>query len=36
MGRRWVTVYDRMQKGYRYQRVARVGRDFDPEPLLRV
>ena len=31
MGRRWVTVNDRMQKGYRYQRLARVGRDFDPE-----
>ena len=28
---RWVTVNDRMQKGYRYARTARVGRDFDPE-----
>jgi len=28
---RWVTVNDRMQKGFRYARTARVGRDFDPE-----
>ena len=27
----WVTVNDRMQKGYRYARTARAGRDFDPE-----
>ena len=26
-----VTVNDRMQRGYRYQRTARPGRDFDPE-----
>lgn len=26
-----VTVNDRMQRNYRYQRTARVGRDFDPE-----
>ena len=25
-----VVVNDRMQQGYRYQRVARAGRDFDP------
>jgi hypothetical protein len=31
MAKRWITVNDRMQKGYRYERVARVGRDFDPE-----
>ena len=31
MSRRWVTVNDRMQKGYRYERVARVGRDFAAE-----
>jgi hypothetical protein len=31
MGRRWVTVNDRMQRGYRYERVGRVGCDFDPE-----
>jgi hypothetical protein len=30
MTKRWVTVNDRMQKGYRYARAARVGRDFDP------
>ena len=30
MTKRWVTVNDRMQKGYRYARTARVGRDFDP------
>lgn len=28
---RSVTVNDRMQHGYRYQRVAPVGRKFDPE-----
>jgi hypothetical protein len=28
---RLVTVNDRMQKGYRYQLVAPIGRDFDPE-----
>jgi hypothetical protein len=27
---RIVTVNDRMQRGYRYARTARVGRDFDP------
>ncbi len=27
---KWVTVRDKMQKGYRYLRVARIGRDFDP------
>jgi len=31
MGSPWITVNDRMQKGYRYQRVARPGRDFDAE-----
>jgi hypothetical protein len=31
MSKRWITVNDRMQQGYRYERVARVGRDFDPE-----
>ncbi len=30
MTKRWVTVNDRMQKGYRYARAARVGCDFDP------
>jgi hypothetical protein len=30
MSRRWITVNDRMQRGYRYQLVARTGRDFDP------
>ena len=29
MGSQWITVNDRMQKDYRYQRVARAGRDFD-------
>jgi hypothetical protein len=29
--RKTVEVNDRMQKGYRYERVAPVGRDFDPE-----
>lgn len=28
---RTVTVNDRMQKGYRYVRTAREGKDFDPE-----
>lgn len=28
---RTVIVHDRMQEGYRYQRTARVGRDFHPE-----
>ena len=31
MARRIVTVNDRMQKGYRYELVAPVGRGFDPE-----
>ena len=31
MSTTWVTVNDRMQKGYRYARTARVGREFDPE-----
>ena len=31
MRMQWVTVTDRMQRGYRYARTARVGRDFDPE-----
>src|SRR5262245_58138001 len=31
MKRRWVTVNDRMQKGYRYALSARTGRDFDPQ-----
>lgn len=31
MSKHWITVNDRMQKGYRYERVARQGRDFDPE-----
>ena len=29
--KRFVTVNDRMQKGYRYQLTAPVGRSFDPE-----
>jgi hypothetical protein len=29
--RKKVTVNDKMQKGYRYELVARQGRDFDPE-----
>ena len=29
--RKWVTVNDRMQKGYRYELSAPVGRSFDPE-----
>jgi hypothetical protein len=29
--RRWITVNDRMQHGYRYERVEPVGRNFDPE-----
>jgi hypothetical protein len=31
MGRRTVTVNDRMQKGYRYALSAATGRSFDPE-----
>lgn len=31
MARRRVTVNDRMQKGYRYELTAPVGRNFDPE-----
>ena len=31
MGRRFVTVNDQMQRGYRYEIVARPGRDFDPD-----
>ena len=31
MAGRFVTVNDRMQRGYRYEIVARPGRDFDPE-----
>jgi hypothetical protein len=31
MKKRWVTVNDKMQKGYRYARTARAGRDFDVE-----
>ena len=27
----WVTVNDRMQRGYRYARTARIGRDFDKQ-----
>ena len=30
MKRRTVSVTDGMQKGYRYERMARPGRDFDP------
>ncbi len=30
VGRRAVIVNDRMQRGYRYELTARVGRDFDP------
>jgi hypothetical protein len=30
MPNRIVTVNDRMQQGYRYERIARPGRDFDP------
>jgi hypothetical protein len=29
--RRTITVNDRMQTGYRYERVAPIGRNFDPE-----
>jgi hypothetical protein len=29
--KRWVTVNDKMQKGYRYEPTERVGRNFDPE-----
>jgi hypothetical protein len=31
MGKRFVEVNDRMQHGYRYELVARPGRDFDTE-----
>lgn len=31
MTEHWVTVNDRMQQDYRYARVARPGRNFDPE-----
>jgi hypothetical protein len=31
MRKKTVTVRDKMQKGYRYQRVAAPGRGFDPE-----
>jgi hypothetical protein len=31
MGRRTITVNDRMQRGYRYELAARTGRDFDGE-----
>ncbi len=31
MRKKHVTVNDRMQKGYRYERVAAPGRGFDPE-----
>jgi len=31
MGKRIVKVNDRMQKGYRYELTAPVGRNFDPE-----
>ena len=27
---RIVVVHDKMQRSYRYERVARVGRDYDP------
>jgi hypothetical protein len=30
MAKLWVTVNDRMQKGYRYARTARIGRGYDP------
>ena len=29
--KKWVTVNDRMQKGYRYELSAPAGRSFDPE-----
>jgi hypothetical protein len=29
--KKWLTVNDRMQKGYRYELSAPVGRNFDPE-----
>ena len=29
--KRTVTVNDKMQKGYRYQLTAPIGRSFDPE-----
>ena len=31
MRKRLVTVNDTMQRGYRYERIARAGCDFDPE-----
>jgi hypothetical protein len=31
MRKRSLLINDKMQKGYRYQRTARSGRDFDPE-----
>ena len=31
MRKRSLLINDKMQKGYRYQRTARPGRDFDPE-----
>ena len=31
MKRTIVTVNDKMQRGYRYERVAAAGRKFDPE-----
>ena len=31
MRAKWVTVNDRMQRGYRYQRVAPPGKDFDAD-----
>jgi hypothetical protein len=31
MGKRIVKVNDKMQKGYRYELTAPVGRNFDPE-----
>jgi hypothetical protein len=29
--RQAVIVYDRMQRGYEYERIASLGRNFDPE-----
>ena len=29
--KKWVTLNDRMQKGYRYELSAPAGRSFDPE-----
>ena len=34
MGKRTVTVHDKMQRGYRYVLVAPAGRDFEPGDLL--